>query len=77
VGLFTEGGHRDWSLRRKPDLTETSPLGTFQGQYRLVAEYEAFGPANARVPIGRRGATHVAVKMLPLGIDTTGYIDRT
>jgi hypothetical protein len=76
VGLFTEADHR------LVTATETRPDGYFnlrdvpKGDYRLVAEYEAFGAANARVRIGRRGTEHTALWMIPPGIGRTSYFER-
>jgi hypothetical protein len=74
VGLFKESDH---SLVTS---TATSANGEFtlknapRGEYRLVAQYPAFGTANARVRIGR-GAKGVVLRMRPSGIDTTSYIE--
>jgi hypothetical protein len=74
VGLFKES---DQTL-----VLETATLadGGFtlknppRGYYRLVARFPAFGTANARVRVGR-GAGSVIVRMRPIGIDTTSYIE--
>ena|ERR1035438_428879 len=74
VGLFSEADHRLITA------TETRAKGDFRlrdvpkGNYRLVAKYEAFGTANARVFVGR-GAAGVILKMRTAGTDTTSYIE--
>lgn len=74
VGLFKESDHTLVAA------TATSKDGEFvladpvPGNYRLVATYEAFGAANARVRIGR-GRSGVLLRMRPRAIDTTSYVE--
>lgn len=75
IGVFTEFD---------PNLiaaVETDDKGHFElkeipaGDYRLVASYEGFSPANAKLRIGHsRKKKILAVQMRPAGLDTTSFV---
>jgi hypothetical protein len=77
VAIFTEIDHKLIAL------TETDRSGYFKlkgipdGNYRLIAKYEGFCPANAKVRIerNRRIKKPLSVKMRFAGIDTCSYIE--
>jgi Carboxypeptidase regulatory-like domain len=77
VGVFTETGHKLIAT------TETDESGHFElkniavGDYRLVAKYEGFSPANAKLRIEQRSRSKkpLAVQMRPAGLDTCSFVE--
>ena len=74
VGLFTESAHTLVTATVTLTTGEFALKNAPTGDYRLVAMYPAFGTANARVRLGR-GSARVILRMRPIGIDTTSYIE--
>jgi Carboxypeptidase regulatory-like domain len=76
VGVFTETDHKLIAA------TETDDNGHFElkdiraGDYRLVAKYEGFSPANAKLRIERsRNKKVLAVQMRPAGLDAGSFVE--
>jgi hypothetical protein len=76
VGVFTEADHKLVAS------TQTDDSGNFElkdipaGDYRLVAKYEGFSPANAKLRVERsRGKKTLAVQMRPAGLDTSSFVE--
>ena len=77
IGIFTETDHKLIAA------TETDDSGHFElksvpgGDYRLVAKYEGFCPANAKVRIERRSRSNklLTVEMRPAGLDTCSFVE--
>jgi hypothetical protein len=76
VGVFTEAGHKLVAT------TQTDNDGRFElndipeGAYRLVAKYEGFSTANAKLRIELRSQSKksLTVQMRPSGLDTHSFI---
>jgi Carboxypeptidase regulatory-like domain len=77
VGVFTEAGHKLVAA------TQSGGAGQFElndipdGAYRLVAKYEGFSPANAKLRMERRSQNKrsLTVQMRPAGLDTSSFIE--
>jgi Carboxypeptidase regulatory-like domain len=76
VGVFTETDHKLVAS------TQTDDNGNFElkdipaGDYRLVAKYGGFSPANAKLRVERsRGKKTLAVQMRPAGLDTSSFVE--
>jgi hypothetical protein len=78
VGVFTEAEHKLVAT------IETNGNGEFElkslpnGDYRLVAKYPGFCPANARLRVQMRSHSKrkLTVHMKPAGIDICSYVDQ-
>ena len=76
VGVFTEANHKLVAA------TQTDNLGRFElndipdGAYRLIAKYEGFSTANAKLQIEQRSHSRklLTVQMRPSGLDTHSFI---
>ena len=77
VGVFTDAGHKFIAAAKTDENRhfETSDLP--DGDYRLVAKYEGFCPANAKLRIQRRlrGARPLVAQMRFAALDTCSYIE--
>jgi hypothetical protein len=77
VGVFTEAGHKLVAT------TQTDDGGQFElnhipdGAYRLIAKYEGFSTANAKLQIQQRSQSKksLTVQMRPAGLDTRSFIE--
>jgi carboxypeptidase family protein len=76
IGVFTATDHKLVAS------TQTDDSGNFElkdipaGDYRLVAKYEGFSPANAKLRVERsRGKRTLAVQMRPAGLDTSSFVE--
>lgn len=77
VGVFTESDHKFLAA------TETDDSGHFElkhipnGDYRLVANYEGFSPANAKLRVERRKRSKkpLVVQMRSGGLDSVSYVE--
>lgn len=77
LGIFTEPDHKLISS------TETDNVGRFEfkdiskGNYRLVAKYDGFSPANAklRVETHSQNKKPLTVQMRFAGLDTTSFVE--
>ena len=77
VGVFTETGHKLVAT------AQTGAGGQFElnhipnGAYRLIAKYEGFSTANAKLQIEQRsqGKKSLTVQMRPAGLDTSSFIE--
>jgi len=77
VGVFTEAGHKLVAT------TQTDDGGQFElnhipdGAYRLIAKYEGFSTANAKLQIEQRSRSKksLTVQMRPSGLDTRSFIE--
>jgi Carboxypeptidase regulatory-like domain len=76
VGVFTETEHRLIAA------TETDDSGRFEfkdipnGDYRLVAKYDGFSPANAKLRVEHsRSKKVLAIEMRPAGLDSTSSVE--
>ena len=77
VGVFTEAGHKLVAT------TQTDNDGQFElndipdGAYRLIAKYEGFSPANAKLRIEQRSQSKksLTVQMRPTGLDRGSFIE--
>ena len=77
IGVFTEASHKLVAT------TQTDKDGRFEfndiadGAYRLIAKYEGFSTANAKVEIEQRSQNKksLSVQMRPSGIDTHSFIE--
>jgi hypothetical protein len=76
VGIFTEASHKLVAS------TQTNGIGGFElkdapiGDYRLVAKYEGFSPANAKVRVERsRGKKTLVVQMRLAGLDSGSFVE--
>jgi hypothetical protein len=77
VGVFTEKEHRLVAMAHSDESGRFELKAVPVGKYRLVAKYEGFCPANARLRIGRlaRRKKLLTVQVRPTGIDTCSYIE--
>jgi hypothetical protein len=77
VGVFTEAGHKLVAT------TQTDDDGQFQlnaipdGAYRLIAKYEGFSTANAKLRIEQRSQSKksLTVQMRLTGLDVHSFIE--
>jgi len=77
VGVFTETGHKLVAT------AQTGAGGQFElnhipdGAYRLIAKYEGFSTANAKLQIEQRSQKKksLTVQMRPAGLDTRSFIE--
>ena len=76
VGVFTETDHKLIAA------TETDEKGHFElkdlpsGNYRLIAKYEGFSPANVKLRIEHsRSKKSLVVQMRPAGLDTNSFVE--
>jgi hypothetical protein len=77
VGVFTEADHKLVAS------TQTDEDGQFElndipdGDYRLIAKYEGFSTANAKLRIDQRsqGKKSLTVQMRPTGLDMHSFIE--
>ena len=77
VGVFTEASHELVAT------TQTDNGGRFElndiraGAYRLIAKYEGFSTANAKLRIEQRShsKSSLIVQMRPSGLDTHSFIE--
>jgi hypothetical protein len=77
VGIFTEAGHKLVATTQSDDGGQFEFNDIPDGGYRLVAKYEGFSPANAKLRIERRSQTKrsLTVQMRPASFDTTSFIE--
>ena len=77
VGIFSEPDHKLISVSETNDKGEFEIKNVPKGDYRLVAHYVGFCPANVRVRIrpDLRGGKPLFIHMKPSGIDTCSYVD--
>ena len=77
IGVFTEASHKLVAT------TQTDNDGRFEfddipdGAYRLIAKYEGFSTANAKLQIEQQSQskTSLTVQMRPSGLDTHSFIE--
>jgi hypothetical protein len=75
VGVFTETDHNLIAAAETDDKGHFELKGIPAGNYRLVASYEGFSPANAKLRIEHSRKKRVlAVQMRPAGLDTTSFV---
>src|SRR5437868_5492993 len=76
VGVFTEMDHKLIASTETDDNGDFEFKGVPAGDYRLVAKYEGFSPANAKLRVERsRGKKALSVQMRPAGLDTGSFIE--
>ena len=75
VGLFTESSHKLIAAVRTDGDGHFQMSKIAKGEYRLIAEIDPFGSANARVRIGFRGSSLIRLRVRPRGLDTTSYFE--
>jgi hypothetical protein len=75
VGIFTDPGHKLVAT------TETNAAGSYEiknlprGNYRLVAKYAGFCPANVRLQVQPTFTSNktITLRMRPAGLDTCSF----
>lgn len=77
IGAFTETDHKLIAVTQTDDSGKFELKGIPDGEYRLVAKYEGFCPANAKLRIGRRAKSKkpLTVQMRFAGLDTCSYVE--
>jgi hypothetical protein len=77
VGIFTETDHKLIASTQTDDNGHFNFKNIPEGNYRLVAKYEGFSPANAKLRIERRSRKKksLAVQMRFAGLDTSSYVE--
>jgi hypothetical protein len=77
VGVFTEVGHKLVATTRTDDDGRFRLNDIPDGDYRLIAKYEGFSPANAKLRIEQRlqSKKSLTVQMRPTGLDTQSFIE--
>ena len=77
IGLFGEGADHRLVMATNSDsdghfrFTDVPP-----GDYRLVAKFDGFSPANARIRVERRGSKRpLVVRMRFAGLDTVSFVE--
>jgi len=77
VGVFTETDHKFIAAAQINDSGRFELKNVPDGNYRLVAKYEGFAPANARIHVNRhsRSKKPLASHIRLAGIDTTSYFE--
>jgi Carboxypeptidase regulatory-like domain len=77
VGLFSELGHKLVATTQTNDRGEFELAGIPDGSYRLVAKYEGFSSANARIRIEKHSQSKksLTVQMRLLGIDARSFVE--
>jgi Carboxypeptidase regulatory-like domain len=77
VGVFTEAGHKLVATTQTDDGGHFELNDIPEGDYRLVAKYEGFSPANAKLRIEQhsRSKKPLTVQMRPAGLDTHSFIE--
>jgi len=76
VGVFTETDHKLIAATETDDNGRFELKGIPDGDYRLVAKYDGFSPANAKLRVEHsRSKKLLAVQMRPAGLDTTSFVE--
>lgn len=76
VGVFTGTGHKLIAATETDDNGRFELKGIPDGDYRLVAKYDGFSPANAKLRVKHsRSKKVLAVQMRPVGLDTTSFVE--
>ena len=77
IAIFTETDHKLIVATEADDSGHFELKGVGRGDYRLVAKYEGFCPANAKIRfVGRsRNKRPLTVQMRPAGIDTCSFVE--
>jgi hypothetical protein len=76
VGIFTEQDHKLIAVTETDDRGRFEFKDTLKGNYRLVAKYEGFSPANAKLRIepSSKHKKPLALHMKFQGIDTASFV---
>lgn len=76
VGVFTETDDTFIAATQTNDSGRFELKGVADGNYRVLAKYNGFGPANARIRVGHSGRKRpLALHMRFAGMDTTSYFE--
>ena len=77
VGVFTETDHKLLAVTQTDDGGKFGLNGIPDGEYRLVAKYDGFCPANAKLRIERHAKSKksLTVQMRFAGLDTCSYVE--
>ena len=77
IGIFTETDHKLIAATETDDNGHFELKGVPGGEYRLVAKYKSFCPANAEVRIERRSRSKklLTVQMRLAGLDTCSFVE--
>lgn len=78
VSVFTEVGHKLMMSCKTNENGDFEISRLPSGDYRLVAKYPGFCPANARLRVRPKSRSNKAltVWMRPSGIDTCSYVEQ-
>ena len=76
VGVFTEAGHKLVATTQTDDDGQFELNDIPDGSYRLIAKYEGFSTANAKLRIDPRSQRKksLTVQMRPTGLDMHSFI---
>jgi hypothetical protein len=76
IGVFTETDHKLIAATTTDDNGRFELKDIPEGTYRLVAKYEGFSPANAKLRVEHsRSKKMVTVQMRLAGLDTTSFVE--
>jgi hypothetical protein len=77
VGVFTEGDHKLIAATQSDGNGDFALKDIPNGDYRLVAKYEGFSPANAKLRVEQRTRSKkpLAVQMRPAGLDSGSFVE--
>lgn len=76
IGVFAEGDHKLVAVAKTESRGRFALKHIMTGDYRLIASYEAFSPANAKIRIGRsRRRKDLIVRMRFPGLDTGSFVE--
>jgi hypothetical protein len=77
VGVFTEASHKLVATTQTDNDGRFELNGIPDGAYRLIAKYEGFSTANAKLRIELRSQSKksLTVQMRPSGLDTHSFIE--
>jgi hypothetical protein len=76
VGVFTEAEHKLIAAVEADEHGHFELKGIAEGNYRLVAKFDGFSPANAKLRIERsRNKKALIVQMRTVGIDSGSFVE--
>jgi hypothetical protein len=77
VGVFTEAGHKLVAATQTDDDGQFELNDIPDGAYRLIAKYEGFSTANAKLRVDQRSQRKksLTVQMRPTGVDMHSFIE--